>query len=178
MRYRIEYLFGFQNYKNEQIGGLLIHGHLEAKRMYEIRFADNFTGINVDLKNLPSAEILTKEPVESADLPAYNASYYLGNYIREQYKKGDVLQQATLILMGLQEQRGLPKTGTIDLVWKRGRFQSALSDGTWPIKIIVEKCELVEGECNIQFNRAMYQWLEGRYNDQMIINYSKMRLME
>lgn len=91
MRYRIEYLFGFQNYKNEQIGGLLIHGHIEKKRIYEVRFADNFTGINVDLKNLPSAEILTKEPVPSEDLPAYNASYYLGNYIREQYKKGDVL---------------------------------------------------------------------------------------
>jgi hypothetical protein len=50
---------------------------------------------------LPSAEILTKEVVASADLPAYNASYYLGNYIREQYKKGDALQQATLVLMGL-----------------------------------------------------------------------------
>jgi hypothetical protein len=37
----------------------------------------------VDFKNLPSAEIITKEKIYEDQLAAYNVSYYLGKYIRD-----------------------------------------------------------------------------------------------
>jgi hypothetical protein len=43
------------------------------------------------------------------------------------------------------------------------------------IKIIVEKCELIEGDCDVLFKKPMFMWLEGKHDDQMILNYAKSR---
>ena len=71
------------------MGGMILHGHNLDSKIYELNFADNFTGNFVNLQNLPSAELITKEKIEDSYLPAYNASYYLGSYIKGEYKLGD-----------------------------------------------------------------------------------------
>ncbi len=40
---------------------MIKHHYNYEKRLYEMNFKDNFTGNFVDLKNLPSADIFTKE---------------------------------------------------------------------------------------------------------------------
>ena len=99
--YRIESLFGNKNLFGIEMGGMIDHNYSADSRIYGLNFTDNFTGNFVKLQNLPSADLITKEVIEEKDRTAYNASYYLGSYIRGEYKLGDPIQQATLLLMGL-----------------------------------------------------------------------------
>ena len=71
------------------MGGMILHSHYTDTKIYELNFTDNFTGNFVNLKNLPSAELITKDIIEDSYHAAYNASYYLGSYIRGEYKLGD-----------------------------------------------------------------------------------------
>ena len=61
--YRIESLFGIKHINGIEVGGIISHGYNLNTKLYALRFEDNFTDILVDLKNLPSADLITKDIV-------------------------------------------------------------------------------------------------------------------
>jgi len=59
--YRIESLFGTPQKIHElEVGGIITHSYNLNTKIYALKFKDNFTDNEVDLKNLPSADLITK----------------------------------------------------------------------------------------------------------------------
>jgi hypothetical protein len=56
--------------------------------------------------------LMDHDSVVSMDL-----AFRIGEYLRSVYKQGDVIQQATIMLMALQEKVGLPQTGVLKVEW-------------------------------------------------------------
>eukprot|EP00347_Sterkiella_histriomuscorum_P007799 403347517 len=168
--FRIESLFGFQEVHGSDVGGLVLHEVDLRTNTYFLKFLDDQTGEIACIKSGIKAPNIqnNKYGNQNVDLAAFNLSYFLGQHFTKQYQQGDIIQQATIMLTGLQKRRNIPQTGVLMVNWKRAKF----SDRLQFVKIMVEKCELQKGTCNIKFDDHIYEW-DLNYRDDDIIAYSQ-----